>query len=49
MNNNKILIITKKDLLTLLIKFRLAPLCINIKMMSVCPTIAAIMTGVDPS
>ena len=28
---------------------KLAPLCVNIVMMSLCPFIAAIMTGVDPS
>ena len=44
-----IITITDKYLLTLLTRFRLAPLCINIKIMSLYPFFAAIMTGVDPS
>ena len=40
---------TNKYTLTWLTRFRLAPLCINIKIVSLCPFNAASMTGLDPS
>ena len=40
--------LANKFILTLLTRFKLAPFFINIKIMSLCPFIAANMTGLDP-